>query len=88
MNSLALHRGMHGLLSFQAPAENELHLTYLIHTTRLTLILLFHPNTRLLASASCSPPLDISGLVERCVESSDVAGLVSDILLLARTTPM
>jgi hypothetical protein len=92
-NSLALHRSMHDLISLEKPSENEMHLTYRILPPesgggtgyRFKVTLLFHPNTRLLASASCDPSLDITDLLEWGVESNDVSGFLCAVLQLAKS---
>jgi hypothetical protein len=92
MNSLELHKCMHNLLASHSPSENEIRLTYRVPgsppPSEVTLTLLFYPNTRLLASASVSPPFDIEDLIEWCVESNDVPGFISAVLDMAKNSGM
>jgi len=90
--SLSLHRAMHHLLSSHSETENELRLTYLIRPPsspqrEVTIKLIFIPNTRTLDSASIAglrADEDMGELVEWCVQSNDVSGLVDGVLARLR----
>jgi hypothetical protein len=90
--SLSLHRAIHHLLSSHSETENELRLTYLIRSTsspqrEVTIKLIFIPNTRTLDSASIAglrADEDMGELVEWCVQSNDVSGLVDGVLARLR----
>ncbi|EJC98205.1 uncharacterized protein FOMMEDRAFT_171151 [Fomitiporia mediterranea MF3/22] len=96
---LTLHRMLFSLVSHKAVAENELTLTYSVpahptsqtsELTQLTITLLFHPNTRILADASISSPdqhlanLNLADLIGSHVQSNDVLGLIRGILARVR----
>ncbi|KAH8107825.1 hypothetical protein BXZ70DRAFT_912812 [Cristinia sonorae] len=90
---LTLHREMFSLESFIAPSENELKLTYSLEPSRptsanrrLTVTLLFVPNTRHLADAQVEGLMsDVEDVVAAHVQANDVSGLIAALLAIART---
>jgi hypothetical protein len=96
--SLAVHRSLTSLVSWESVSENEIKLTYGIPTHSklsrtpksvcdITITLLFLPNTRRLAAArvdGLSPNVDISEIVDYHVQSDDVRGLIAASLAAAR----
>ncbi|TCD59893.1 hypothetical protein EIP91_011216 [Steccherinum ochraceum] len=91
--SLKLHRQLFSLESFTAPSENELRLIYSLESPnptasnrRLTITLLFVPNTRRLADAQVEGlDADVGDVVAAHVQANDVSGLVAALLARART---
>ena len=91
--SLAFHKTLHSLESYRSPAENELHLTYLLSSPSsptkhcITIALLFHPNTRQLASADISGLPDggsTDDLIGAYQQANDAPGLIAATLARAR----
>ncbi len=90
---LEFQKSLYSLSSYHSPAENELHLVYALDhpssTTphRITIILLFVPNTRQLADAQISgmpSDDDMSDVVGAHVQANNAPGLVAAVLERAR----
>ena len=91
--SLAFHKTIHSLESYRSPAENELHLTYALPSPsstakrRITIELLFVPNTRQLADAQITGmpgDADTNDIVGAHVQANDAPGLIAAVLARAR----
>lgn len=92
--ALKLHRKLHSLISFTSPSENELHLEYAVRSPadagawhRVTIILLFMPNTRQLADVQVSglpSDSDLSDVLGAHIQANDVVGIVAAVLRTAR----
>jgi hypothetical protein len=93
--SIAVHRSLTSLVSWDAVSENEIKLTYAIpshpkssqSSCDITITLLFLPNTRRLAAArvdGLGPNVDISEIVDYHVQSDDVRGLIAASVSAAR----
>lgn len=86
---MGLHKACFALKSFQSPSENELCLTYDIPvrgaaTRRVTITLLFLPNTRRLADARMEgTQVEAGDVVEAHIQSNDVPGLIGALLARA-----
>lgn len=90
------HRVLHGLVSFTSPSENELHLVYDVKTSargpglhhyRVSVILLFVPNTRQLGDAQVTglpSDSDMSDVIGAHIQANDVPGLIAAVLQRAR----
>ena len=92
--ALKFHRNLHWLVSFTSPSENELHLVYAARSPpasrtwrRVTIILLFVPNTRQLADVQVSGLLsdsDMSDVIGAHIQANDVVGVIAAVLQRAR----
>ncbi|KAG2119826.1 uncharacterized protein F5147DRAFT_665502, partial [Suillus discolor] len=76
------------LLSAHSESDNELRLTYRVHEREVCITLPFIPNTRRLAEARVEGVEEhvIGDVVDAHVMENDVSGLVSAVLVRARTT--
>lgn len=91
---MALHRHIFSLHSLNAVSENELSLTYLIdppehqpkqNPTKVTITLLFVPNTRQLADVQLQgSDINIGDVVGSHVQANDVPGLITALLARLR----
>ena len=88
--SLKAHKELYSLESHHAPSENELRLVYALTgpngaRKRVSITLLFVPNTRRLAEAQVE---GISSSLEEVIgvhtQANDVSGLISALLATAR----
>ncbi|KAI0067005.1 hypothetical protein BV25DRAFT_1820158 [Artomyces pyxidatus] len=91
--SLKLHRSQLDMHSSHNVSENELHLTYLVDNpkstkSKVTIVLLFLPNTRQLADVRIEgmDGIDMSNVVSAFVQANDVPGVVWAIMARARRT--
>ncbi|KAI0732202.1 hypothetical protein C8Q72DRAFT_819590 [Fomitopsis betulina] len=87
--SLALHRSIYSLESFEPVSENELRLSYSVTPTsglkKIQIVLLFVPNTRQLADAQIEGISEDPGsIVGAHVQANDVPGLLASVLSGAR----
>ncbi|KAJ3558282.1 hypothetical protein NM688_g1016 [Phlebia brevispora] len=94
--SLAFHQSLFSLESYQSPAENELHLVYSLDPPsspanlprpKLSIILLFVPNSRQLADAQVTgmpSNADMSDVIGAHVQANDASGLIAAVLARAR----
>ncbi|KIP06335.1 hypothetical protein PHLGIDRAFT_107068 [Phlebiopsis gigantea 11061_1 CR5-6] len=92
--ALVAHKYIHGLVSFTSPSENELHLLYDVQSTtgparryRISMVLLFVPNTRQLGDvqiAGLPSGSDMSDIIGAHIQANDVPGLVAAVLQRAR----
>lgn len=87
---MALNKTLFSLESLQSPSENELCLTYNLPAAggirqRITVTLLFVPNTRRLADARVDGlGSDVGDMVGAHVQANDVSGLLASLLARAR----
>ncbi|KAF5375714.1 hypothetical protein D9615_009347 [Tricholomella constricta] len=89
--SMNLHRSMNDLHESYMASENELRLTYNIDSPRhrITIALIFAPDTRQLAVVQTSGleelGVEVGDLIDAHVQVNDVQGVVAAILARART---
>ncbi|KAJ7477278.1 hypothetical protein B0H11DRAFT_1298592 [Mycena galericulata] len=91
MASLAFHRSVFDIQDSQNVSENELRLTYNIKRRPISITLIFHPNTKHLATANVvgldELGVDASELVDSFVQLNDARGLIAAVLAIARRAP-
>lgn len=99
-SSLALHQSILNMHSYRSISENELMLSYNAYAVnplngsgtikghRVTIVLLFLPNTRQLADVRIEglENVDMTHVVDSYVQANDVPGLVSHVLSRVRPT--
>ncbi|KAF8504430.1 hypothetical protein F5888DRAFT_1655714 [Russula emetica] len=95
-SSLAIHRSLLNMQSCRSISENELVLSYAIDPPNkfaktknervIVIVLLFLPNTRQLADVRIEglEGVDMTNVVDSCVQANDVPGLIWHVLSRAR----
>ncbi|KAF8650681.1 hypothetical protein AX16_005119 [Volvariella volvacea WC 439] len=89
-SSLSLQRSLHGLQSFDAVSDNELHLTYSVgpQLQQVVITLIFAPDTSQLINAEVGGMEGLSDeipeLIDTHIQVNDPKGLISAILARAR----
>lgn len=86
---MTIHRSIHNLHESHSASENELRLKYKIEPShRITITLIFAPDTRQLAAATVDGleelGVETGDVVDAHVQINDVHGLVAAILARAR----
>lgn len=88
MASLAFHRSVFDIQDSQNVSENEVQLTYTVQRRPISINLIFHPNTKLLAAASVvgldELGVDAAELVDSHIQTKDARGLIASVLAMAR----
>ncbi|KAJ7101624.1 hypothetical protein C8R43DRAFT_907234 [Mycena crocata] len=91
MASLALHRSLLNIHDSESVSENETRLTYKVGQRKISITLIFEPNTKQLAAARVAGledlDVDVEEIMDCHIHNKDARGLLAAVLATARAAP-